>query len=107
VKYLHTNKIRIIFLFISILFVFKIFFLQEYIHLEQHKEKKISHDHCQQCQTIFHFGKFQSLNVPESSNYRIQQCSLTEDLLEDIYTFIFYKSINQSNFYNKPPPIFS
>ncbi|MCO6564440.1 MAG: hypothetical protein J6581_03235 [Apibacter sp.] len=81
--------------------------MQEYIHLEQHKENKISHEQCQQCHTIFNFGKFQLFDVPESYDYVIQQNFLIVDLPDDIYNFIFYKNINQSDHFNRPPPIFA
>lgn len=106
-KFLHSNKIRIIYLLFSIVFVFKVFSIQEYIHLEQHKVNKISHDHCQQCHTIFHLGKYQLFDVAEDPTFILPHHSEIINHPEDIYTFIFHKNINKSNYFNRPPPIFS
>ncbi|WP_128330749.1 hypothetical protein [Apibacter sp. HY039] len=103
-KLIQLYKLKIIYFFFAIMLAFKLIAVQEFIHIEQHKQEQVHQDHCSVCQTIFQIGKFQNAEPVEISHFSFVHTSNHTELYQIQYKSIFINEKLFNKLHNRPPP---
>jgi len=106
---LRKNQNTISCFFLTLMLVFKLFGVQEYAHIQQHKQEHSSYkDTCPLCVSIFKIGHNTSFEPENFTDFSTNSPVFRfQEKINFIDKFLFVNQLYLNQFFNRPPPRFS